>query len=487
MTSDSSTNTVTEEPTKQNNNIVAPSHFRPGPFLYHEILENVEIEGLTHRGWGVARISLDDIQSARLKSSSSSPTPRIQDDDDDETTTTSKDDPKWVVMVPNVIPGEVVQVRIFRNFGNYSEGDLVQVLQPSPHRVIPQCSLFGVCGGCQYQHMDIPYQRNAKRQSVMETLSQFGILTQDAIVQNTVGSEHVYKYRSKITPHFQAPVSNLKRKKRNKDEPSAHAFLDVIGFQHWTSRQLVDVESCIIATDAVNEAYQSARKHLLETPYARKKGATLFFREQDGGIVSTDSREIITTTVGNLQFQYRAGNFFQNNNHVLPLMVQMMRDGLKSEDAHKITHLVDCYCGSGLFALSCADIVDTVVGIEINESAIVEAKANAVINHISNVEFLSASAEAIFRDIADFPAHNTAVILDPPRKGCDDVFLSQLIRFQPQRILYMSCDPTTQARDIASHLNADYEIRTVIPVDLFPQTRHIECFIVLERKNHANQ
>jgi 23S rRNA (uracil1939-C5)-methyltransferase/tRNA (uracil-5-)-methyltransferase len=475
---------------KQNHPV--PSRFRPGPFEYHEILEDVHIEGLTHRGWGVARISLNDIQSARLKSSSSTPKRILLEELDtnnvSSSTTTIQNDPKWVIMVPNVIPGEVVQVRIFRNFGNYSEGDLVQVQKSSPHRVIPQCSLFGVCGGCQYQHMDISYQRHAKRQSVIDTLSQFGIPVEDAIVQTTVGSEHVYKYRSKITPHFQAPVSNSKKRKMNNSLEAQEelAFLDVIGFQHQTSRQLVDVESCIIATDAINTAYQSWRKQLLEMPYAKKKGATLFFREQDGGIVSTNPKEMITTTVGSLQFQYRAGNFFQNNNHVLPLMVQMMRDELK--DAHQsITHLVDCYCGSGLFALSCADLVDTVVGIEINESAIVEAKANAVLNDISNVNFLSASAEAIFHDIADFPSQHTAVILDPPRKGCDDVFLSQLIQFQPQRILYMSCDPSTQARDIASHLRADYEIRTVIPVDLFPQTRHIECFIVLERKNPVKQ
>jgi len=148
----------------------------------------------------------------------------------------------------------------------------------------------------------------------------------------------------------------------------------------------------------------------------------------------------------------------------------------------KMTHLVDCYCGSGLFALSTAAHFDTVVGIEINNKAVAEATANAVANRIDHCQFRAATAEAIFADSMDFPRDTTVVVVDPPRKGCSPEFLEQLYAFGPRRIVYMSCDPTTQARDAAGILAAgNYQISWVQPFDLFPQTRHIECLMVFEK------
>jgi tRNA (uracil-5-)-methyltransferase len=153
-----------------------------------------------------------------------------------------------------------------------------------------------------------------------------------------------------------------------------------------------------------------------------------------------------------------------------------------SKDKKQMTHLIDCYCGSGLFALSAASKFRIVVGIEVNARAVEEATQNAYENQIKNCHFRSASAEYIFADIGHYPKETSVVVLDPPRKGCSDDFLHQLYTFAPYRIVYMSCDPQTQARDAQGILNTGkYRILVVQPFDLFPQTRHIECLIVFER------
>jgi 23S rRNA (uracil1939-C5)-methyltransferase/tRNA (uracil-5-)-methyltransferase len=134
-----------------------------------------------------------------------------------------------------------------------------------------------------------------------------------------------------------------------------------------------------------------------------------------------------------------------------------------------------------LFALSAAAHFHRVVGIEINDKAIREATANAQANNITNCQFLAASAEHIFDVIADFPRDTSVVVIDPPRKGCSETFLEQLVAFQPARLVYMSCDPTTQARDAALLVPQGYHITSVQPFDLFPQTRHIESLMILDR------
>ncbi len=193
---------------------------------------------------------------------------------------------------------------------------------------------------------------------------------------------------------------------------------------------------------------------------------------------------------------------------MLPIMVDhVVGAAIKpSSSGDKMTHLIDCYCGSGLFCLSASKEFDVCVGIEVNEKAVEEAQFNAELNSISNCKFVAASAEAIFMSkdpvevvvknestssvgegylssilVKDFPTKNTVVVIDPPRKGCSEEFLNQLYKFGPQRCVYMSCDPATQARDAEGIIAAGYQITSVQPFDLFPQTRHIECLVIFEK------
>jgi tRNA (uracil-5-)-methyltransferase len=448
-----------------------PTNFVAFPFQYHQEVD-IRIETLTNRGWGIGRIDVSQNEQQANDDASVG----------EEVISSTGTQMKWVIMVPNVVPGELARVSIFRNFKNYSEGDLVSVLEPSPDRIEPVCPLADDCGGCQLQHMSIESQRNWKTASVLESLQQYGIETD---VSPTLGTEHVFGYRSKLTPHYQAPA------KRRRGGPTVEGDKNIqaIGFQRQTSRSIIDVTTCPIATLAVNEKYEQARTELRSKPSTRTKGATLLFRQANlddqGDAVSTNHQDYLTTRVRGLDFTYQAGNFFQNNYYVLPLMVDHVVEHA-SAPSHGIamTHLVDCYCGSGLFALSAASHFETVVGIEINDKAVKEATANAVANDITNCHFRAAAAEAIFADIRDFPGDTTSVVLDPPRKGCSEDFLEQLYAFAPKRIVYMSCDPTTQARDALGIVGTGrYRITSVQPFDLFPQTRHIECLVIFERKD----
>ena len=182
-------------------------------------------------------------------------------------------------------------------------------------------------------------------------------------------------------------------------------------------------------------------------------------------------------------------------------MVDLVVDAAtkKSASGEEMTHLIDCYCGSGLFAIGSSSSFDICVGIEVNEKAVEEARNNAALNGIQNCDFVSASAEAIFMSkdpvsagnnkegkdliVGDFPRSSTVVVVDPPRKGCSEEFLEQLNEFKPARVVYMSCDPATQARDANLIVAFGYEIISIQPFDLFPQTRHIECLAVFERKS----
>jgi len=518
-----------------------PRKFVNKPFDYHEIIE-IRIDSLTNMGWGIGRVTIEDDGAAAVSSSNDND----NTDENDENGDDSKPQRQWVVMVPHVLVGELVRVRIYKNMKNFSEADLLEVLEPSTDRVEPVCSLAGICGGCQYQHASIDFQRKWKQRHVEEVLVQQqieGYHSEDLLnVLPTVGTEEVFGYRSKITPHYQAPreeFTDIESVDNTVGDVTYH--LDAVGFQQSSSRRLVDVPECPIATPAINDKYRETRQQLhedaklglLNIPKKKKKrkrrgskngalGATLLFRQADDDattnqpVVVTDNNEYMTTTVKDVTFKYQAGNFFQNNNFMLPLMVDAVVDAATADavvststttsdgdqqqqsqhQKSKIRYLIDCYCGSGLFALSAASHFDLCVGIEVNEKAVEEATENAHSNGISNCQFAAASAEAIFTSppeltiegfqnlkVQDFPRDETVVVVDPPRKGCSNQFLEQLYEYSPQRIVYMSCGPATQARDAKGIVEiGGYTMTSIQPFDLFPQTKHIESLIVFEKK-----
>jgi 23S rRNA (uracil1939-C5)-methyltransferase/tRNA (uracil-5-)-methyltransferase len=250
-----------------------------------------------------------------------------------------------------------------------------------------------------------------------------------------------------------------------------------IGFQKAATRAIVDVPQCPIASPAINEALPVQRKRLQEEEGLFRKGGTLLMRDCREG-VETDMKAVVSEAIGDKVFKFVAGEFFQNNPHVLPLMVEY---ALKQAFRPGIRFLVDAYCGVGVFGICGHSRFEKVEGIEVSERAIALARENASANNAGNVAFHLGKAEAIFSELT-FDPSETVVLLDPPRKGCDPDFIAQLINYGPVRIVYVSCGPDTQARDLKLFLESGlYTITDVQPVDLFPQTRHIENMATLER------
>lgn len=437
----------------------APRDF---PFPYHTEIE-LDITTLTNRGVGLGRVQLP------------TPAPKsdslILDTCKPDTSTHEPGQGSWVVMVPFSLPGERVRARVFRNQKNFSEADLVEVLTPSPGRVEPRCALFGQCGGCQYQHLNYEGQLKWKRQQVAELLEHLAGISHP--VNPVIGSPEQFGYRSKITPHFQT--------KSWTDEAGDESF--PIGFlKQGTRGNIVDVPTCPIATEAINTKLADVRADV-QAKLARqefKKGATLLLRHAEEGVV-TEHDAVIHEVIAqpgdqpDLRLHFLARDFFQNNPFILPAFTGYVRQQAEATGASR---LVDAYCGSGLFALSLAPSFEQVAGVEISETSVQFATENAKANGIANASFIAGDATAIFADL-EFDPTDTVMVIDPPRKGCDEAFLQQLFAFGPKAVVYVSCDPATQMRDLVHFKDAGYAVTDVQPFDLFPQTRHLECVTTL--------
>ena len=402
-----------------------PKGFVAEPFAYHHELE-LEIDTLTNQGVGLGRVD------------------------------------GWVIMVPFALPGERVLARVHRNHKNYSDADLIRVINASPDRIEARCPLFGECGGCQYQNLGYASQLKWKRQQLAELLQHMAKI--EFPVEEVIASPQEFGYRSKITPHFPVPRDGR---------------IESIGFLKQGSRHhIIDVPRCDIAMPQINERLTTLRAEVFSIgPTRYKKGATLLLRAAHNGVL-TDNKDIAIEDVDGVRFEFQAGDFFQNNPFILPAFV---RHVASEASQHGASHLIDAYCGSGLFALSCAKSFQEVIGIEISAAAVQKATHNAAINGFTNCAFMAGSAEHIFAGISCPPAQ-TAVITDPPRAGCGDDFLRQLFAFGPAMVVYVSCNPATQMRDLVKFVEAGYELRKVQPFDLFPQTKHLECVMTLERR-----
>ncbi len=422
--------------------VVKKKKFNDHPFAYHQEIE-LEIATLTNLGVGLGRVPLRDAATG--------------------------EDTQWVIMVPFALPGERVRARAFRNHKNFTEADLVAVLTPSPHRVDPLCPLFGRCGGCQYQNFTYTEQLLWKRRQVEELLKYMAGL--EFPVAPVIGSPKEYGYRSKITPHFSPP--------RN---PEPGAPLDEKNFPIGFLRQgtrfgLLDVPQCPIATDAINEKLPEIRAKTRARAAAGefKRDSTLLLRHAQEGVI-TEYDAVIHEQVGDLKLHFLARDFFQNNPFILPAFTGYVRQQAAASGAR---FLVDAYCGSGLFALTAAPAFEQVSGIELSATSINFARENAAANGIANATFQAGDASAIFAGLT-FPPRETVVVIDPPRKGCDENFLNQLFAFGPRAVVYVSCDPATQMRDLKHFTAKGYTLTAVQPFDLFPQTRHLECVVTLQ-------
>jgi tRNA (uracil-5-)-methyltransferase len=432
-----------------------------------------------------------------------------------------------VYVVPFTAVGDHLKVKVFRHLQDeqYSVADLISITKPSPLRDDSRirCQYFAKCGGCQFQMLDYVEQLRLKRTIVEKAFRNFSSLPPELIpqIQDTIGSPLQYGYRTKLTPHFDGP-----RQKKHAPKQMLQRVPD-FGFMEKATRKTMDIEDCPIATEAVRKGLGRERKRL-ETEFSSySKGATVLLREDTKRIVkgadadqaipddavktehehytdyktcTTDNNATSTEYIDDFIFTNPAGFFFQNNNSILPVFTSYIREHIMPPPDPKyskpIRYLIDAYSGSGLFTITLSSLFEGgSIGIDIADKSIAFARRNAELNRLSSdkCRFIAADAPELFKNVSDYDPDQTAVVLDPPRKGCDASFLAQLMRFAPRRVCYVSCNVHSQARDIGVLVRgevehegktvkgAKYRIQSLRGFDFFPQTGHVEGVAFLDR------
>ena len=348
---------------------------------------------------------------------------------------------EFVVFVPFVALGEIVSAEITEAKKSFARAKLIAVKQASPDRVEPECKHFAACGGCQYQHIAYDAQLRMKHKQVADLFQRIGGID-PAIVAPVLPCPAPYGYRNRI----------MIRSQWNKPEQRLN-----IGFVRHDGGLVEDIFECKIAEPALNEQIT----HVRQNP-PPKGGIKVVLRIQpEGWNVPPDS-------------------FFQNNFFLLPKLVETVRQCLRDSGSR---HLVDVYCGVGFFAIELAKDVESFAGVEYDQLAIRSANKNAQLHGATNGEFVSGSAEEKLPALlAKFTPGATTVILDPPRKGCQPQTIELLRQVRPAQVIYISCHPATMARDLNAFIAAGvFELKKVAPLDMFPQTQHVECVADLRR------
>jgi tRNA (uracil-5-)-methyltransferase len=439
---------------------------------------------------------------------------------------------KQVYVVPFVIPGDTIKVKVYRHMREgYTVADLISVVKPAPTRDDSriQCKYFASCSGCQFQMLDYSEQLRLKKRIVEKAFRNFSQLPPELVpaIQDTIGSPLQYNYRTKLTPHFDGPKGWFKKKNVQPFESRPN-----IGFTPKGGNKTMDIEDCPIGTDAVRLGMKLERARM-EVEYKKYlKGGTILLREDTKRVAKasspsrarspspensikvegenhidyktciTDNNGTSTEYIDDFVFKNSAGSFFQNNNSILPVFTEHIRQNVMppTPDSSKpIKYLIDAYCGSGLFTITLSSVFQTSTGIDIDAKGIQAARKNAEANNLppTQANFIAADAGELFKSVS-YPADQTVVILDPPRKGCDAKFLRQLLQFGPKRVVYVSCNVHTQARDVGMLVRGEagegeavaaapgqkqvrYEIESLRGFDFFPQTGHVEGLALLNR------
>ena len=422
-----------------------------------------------------------------------------------------------VVFVPDTVTGDRALVRLVRVKPQYAYGQVQELLTPSPHRIRPHCIVADKCGGCQWQHINLAYQQQAKQQVILDALKRIGGFN-DPPLAPILSSPDGLHYRNKVTyPLQRSPEGNVQagyyRKGSHKlvnlnQCPVQDSRLDPflaqikqdIAAQGWgiynetretgklrhlalrIGRKTGQVLLTLITTDWNLEGVEEQAQNWLQQ-FPELVGVCLNQNSQRNNIIfGKETRCIagkgeIEEKFAGLTFFLSPNTFFQVNTETAESLCHLILDKLALTGAETI---VDAYCGVGTFTLPFAKQAQSVIGIESQASAIAQGERNAQHNEIKNVTFHVGKVETILPQLEETP---DLVFLDPPRKGCDRAVLETLSAIQPQRLVYLSCRPATLARDLKQLAAAGYEITCVQSADFFPQTAHVECVVFLEKGN----
>lgn len=417
----------------------------------------------------------------------------------------------FTVFVDGGLIEDKIKVKITKSKKNYAVGDIVEILERSPFRVARRCSEgLRQCGGCQIQELDYQKQLDIKTNEVKQVISRIGKLD-DVVIHDTLGMENPFRYRNKA----QFPIQ-----KKN-DMP-------IIGFYKKKSHDLISTDECIIQHEvndkimkiiktyirAYNVSIYDEKTHKgllrhLVTKVGFTTGEVMIVLVANGRklphlnelasvleenipgfktlVVNVNTQKtnvilgkenivaygdgIIRDYIGELVFEISPLSFFQVN----PLQTEVLYNkALEYANLGENDTVFDIYCGIGTISLFLAQKAKKVYGIEIIEDAIKDAKRNAEINDMDNVEFYVGKAEEVVPKMYKEGKRANVVVVDPPRKGCDEKVLDTIVSMQPDRVVYVSCNPSTLARDLAYLNDRGYKCHEVQPVDMFPHSVHVE-------------
>lgn len=418
----------------------------------------------------------------------------------------------YTTFVKGGLKGEKVKIKMLKVNKDYGFAKLVEVLEKSEERDEPICSVFGKCGGCSLQHINYEAQLDYKTNTVRNTLRK--ALGYDVDVEQTIGMGIPYNYRNKA----QYPVVD-----------------DKIGFFAGRTHALIENEKCYIQNETsdklAKDAFKILRKYNISS-YNEKSGKgclrhiitrigihtgelmlvlvtneknikhkdeivseltkeypTLKSIIQNVNMQNTNvilgnecvilyGQEYITDILGEYKFKISPLSFYQVN----PVQTEVLYNIAKEYANLQGTETVfDLYSGIGTISIFIADNAKKVYGVEVVEQAVFDAKENAEINEIRNVEFIQGGAEVIVPEMYKEGKKADVVFVDPPRKGCDEKLLETIKEMKAQKVVYISCNPATLARDLKYLTDNGYEIKKVQPVDMFPQTSHVENVVLLEK------
>lgn len=441
----------------------------------------VDITGLTHEGQGVGKIE------------------------------------GFVVFVDSALPGETVTVNIVKETKSYAVGKIVTVDKPSKNRATPFCPVFDSCGGCSVQHLNYQAQLDFKKDTVVQNIKRIGGL-ENVRVLDTIGMPSPFRYRNKV----QYPVSMQDKQVK-------------IGFYENRSHNIIDSTECDIQPEESNVIRALVRdfckdknisiydektgegllRHVmvrkgfttnelmvvlvingeklpagdqlikrLTQQYPNIKSIMLNVNTKNTNIIlglrniCIFGQSYISDYIGKYKFNISPLSFFQVN----PIQTEVLYG--KALEYAQLTGneiVFDLYCGIGTISLFLSEKAQKVIGVEVVPEAIEDAKQNAVLNNVINTQFIAGEAELVIPKLYAEGIRADVVVVDPPRKGCDEVLLNTLVEMQPKRIVYVSCNPSTLARDMKYLHLYGFETREVQPVDMFPWTGHVECVVLMSR------
>ncbi len=345
-----------------------------------------------------------------------------------------------VIFVPFAMPGERVEAEIVHRRRTFARGRLKRLLEPSPQRVQPECAHFGVCGGCEWQHIAYATQVQYKTAIVREQMERIGRLHQPT-VRDCIPCPLPYGYRNRI---------QLVADERGQ-----------LGYLARKTHQVVPITSCPIADSRINHLIGAQ----LSEPSVRSADIRAF---DEGARAVAGDQPVGFITVGRWRYRVTGDVFFQVNTVMAERLVQ---EALNALAVRKGERVLELYCGVGLFTLPVAAAGAHVVGVEINPRAVADARHNLAAHGFSTARVIASDAADVLR--RDAPRWD-ALLLDPPRAGLAPEVVHAVLRARPSRVVYVSCDPATLARDAQMLVAGGYRLEYVQPLDLFPQTHHVE-------------